>query len=318
MFNPELVFAVAFVREASHLAQRIQAAMGGMNLTKGDFSPVTVADFAIQALAGRALDARFPDDCLVAEERASDLASESTMLEAIGRFLVPMAPEVSAERICAWIDRGGSEPGSRFWTLDPIDGTKGYLRGGQYAVALALVVDGCVELGVLGCPSLDGGTLALARRGHGAWRAPLEGEQPLAPMRVSMVGNPADARLLRSFEKAHTNTERIDRFIALMGIEAAAVGMDSQAKYAVLGAGEGELILRMLSPDKPDYRERIWDQAAGSIVVEEAGGRISDLEGRALDFTAGRTLERNRGIVASNGLLHEAALEALGRMKDEG
>jgi 3'(2'), 5'-bisphosphate nucleotidase len=61
----------------------------------------------------------------------------------------------------------------------------------------------------------------------------------------------------------------------------------------------------------PDYKEKIWDQGAGSIVVEEAGGRISDLHGRALDFTAGRTLAKNRGILASNGALHEAVLKGL-------
>jgi 3'(2'), 5'-bisphosphate nucleotidase len=89
------------------------------------------------------------------------------------------------------------------------------------------------------------------------------------------------------------------------------VRMDSQAKYAVLAAGKGDLMLRLLSPAKPNYREKIWDQAAGSLVVEEAGGRITDLCGERLDFTVGRTLDNNRGILASNGHLHLAALEAL-------
>ena len=64
-----------------------------------------------------------------------------------------------------------------------------------------------------------------------------------------------------------------------------------------------------------DYHEKIWDQAAGSLVVEEAGGRISDLDGRPLDFTAGRTLARNRGVLASNGHLHEVALQALRQVR---
>jgi 3'(2'), 5'-bisphosphate nucleotidase len=87
--------------------------------------------------------------------------------------------------------------------------------------------------------------------------------------------------------------------------------MDSQAKYAVLAAGEGDVMLRLLSPSRPDYREKIWDQAAGSIVIEEAGGRITDLDGKSLDFSHGRTLAKNRGIVASNGHLHEAVLQVL-------
>jgi len=90
--------------------------------------------------------------------------------------------------------------------------------------------------------------------------------------------------------------------------------MDSQAKYAVLAAGAGELLFRLLSAAKPDYRERIWDQAAGSIVVEEAGGKVTDLDGKTLDFSRGRTLAANRGVVASNGLLHDAALAALAQV----
>ena len=78
--------------------------------------------------------------------------------------------------MCAWIERGQAEPGQRFWTCDPIDGTKGFLRGGQYAVALALVEAGQVQVGVLGCPRLsdlsqaepsDPGVLMIAVRGAG-------------------------------------------------------------------------------------------------------------------------------------------------------
>jgi 3'(2'), 5'-bisphosphate nucleotidase len=67
----------------------------------------------------------------------------------------------------------------------------------------------------------------------------------------------------------------------------------------------------LLSPAKPDYREKIWDQAAGSIIVEEAGGKVTDLDGRELDFAQGRTLKKNRGICATNGIFHERALQAL-------
>jgi len=87
--------------------------------------------------------------------------------------------------------------------------------------------------------------------------------------------------------------------------------MDSQAKYAILAAGKGDLLLRLLSPSQPNYREKIWDQAAGSIIIEEAGGKVTDLHGHRLDFTTGRSLSNNRGILASNSLLHPSALAAL-------
>jgi 3'(2'), 5'-bisphosphate nucleotidase len=130
-------------------------------------------------------------------------------------------------------------------------------------------------------------------------------------VQVSQRADPAQARLLRSFESGHTNVDQIDDFAHALGIHAEPVRMDSQAKYAVLAAGDGDLLLRLLSPSKLDYREKIWDQAAGSLVVQEAGGMITDLDGKPLDFTAGRSLHNNRGILASNSLLHPAALQAL-------
>jgi 3'(2'), 5'-bisphosphate nucleotidase len=86
--------------------------------------------------------------------------------------------------------------------------------------------------------------------------------------------------------------------------------MDSQAKYAVLALGEGELYLR--TPTKPGRSEWIWDHAAGVICVEESGGRVTDLDGRPLDFGTGRALTANRGIVGTNGVLHERVLAAVG------
>jgi 3'(2'), 5'-bisphosphate nucleotidase len=117
--------------------------------------------------------------------------------------------------------------------------------------------------------------------------------------------------MLRSFEAGHTNTGQIGDLIEMLGIQAEPVRMDSQAKYCVLAAGGGEILLRLLSPKKPDYREKIWDQAAGLIIVEEAGGKVTDSYGQPLDFSVGRTLDRNRGVLASNGLLHAATLDAL-------
>jgi 3'(2'), 5'-bisphosphate nucleotidase len=175
-------------------------------------------------------------------------------------------------------------------------------------------------LGVLGCPRLSDasvpdyngpGSLVAAVRGQGTWVSPLEGETLFHRLYTSSQVDPSQARLLRSFESGHTNVGQIDEFVQLLGIQAKPVRMDSQAKYAVLAAGRGELLVRLLSPSQPDYREKIWDQAAGSLVIQEAGGAITDLDGARLDFTTGRTLAHNRGVLASNGHLHAKALEAL-------
>ncbi len=293
-----------------------------MAMTKIDCSPVTVGDLASQALVAHLIGQAFPGEILVAEEEAGILSQPGgeKVLDAITHFVSRFAPQASPSQVCGWIDRGRAAPGRRFWTLDPIDGTKGYLRGDQYAVALALLVDGEVQTSVLGCPNLadayrpdvDGvGSLVIAARGQGAWTTSLAAPGMFEQLHVSGRSDPAQVRILRSYEEAHTNVGQLDWLAHMLHVQAEPVRMDSQAKYAVLAAGKGDVILRLLSPDKPDYHEKIWDHAAGSIIIEEAGGLVSDLSGKALDFCTGRTLERNRGVLATNGRLHAAFVEAL-------
>jgi 3'(2'), 5'-bisphosphate nucleotidase len=311
--SAESRFAIEAVREGALLARRIQREMVSGALTKDDRSPVTVADFAVQALVARRLAERLPGAVLIGEEQADALRIEEgvSTLDQITGFVRSAIPDATPEEVCGLIDRGSGEPPVTFWTLDPIDGTKGFLRREQYAVALGLVCDGRVELGVLGCPELDGGTMFAAVRGQGSWRKPIDGAANWRQIAVSNREQPAAARMLRSVEKSHTNVDEIGQLAADLGVAEAAISMDSQAKYGVLASGDGDVMLRLISPTRPDYREKIWDQAAGSIVVEEAGGRITDLDGRPLDFSQGRTLAKNRGILATNGHLHEAFLAGL-------
>ena len=315
--HPEIKFAVDSVRAAANLVQTIQTEMVSPALTKEDRSPVTVADFAAQALVGYLLSISFPEDALIGEEDSSSLLTPDARetLDQITGFVRRSVPEAAPDLICEWIDRGSTESADRYWTLDPIDGTKGFLRGDQYAIAFALVYDGEVQLGVMGCPKLrvgtDEGVLFAAARGQGTWVSPIDSEPDFKRVHVSQDDDPTTARLLRSFESGHTNVNQIDVLAQELSISADPVRMDSQAKYGVLAAGMGEIYIRLLSPSRLDYREKIWDQAAGSIIIEEAGGRVSDLDGLRLDFTKGRTLSGNRGICATNGLIHEETLAAL-------
>ena len=85
--------------------------------------------------------------------------------------------------------------------------------------------------------------------------------------------------------------------------------MDSQAKYAVVARGEADIYLRL--PTRADYREKIWDHAAGALIVAEAGGTVTDIHGRPLEFHHGRELAANRGVIVTNGRLHDRVLEAI-------
>lgn len=324
MFDPyhvEAEFALQAVRTAADLCRRIQADMVSTAMSKIDRSPVTVADFASQAVVSRMLQDAFPGDTLVAEEDSAALrvADQYQTLSAVMSYASSIRPEASIESVCDWIDYGAGQPASRFWVLDPIDGTKGFLRGDQYVVALALIEEGRVVLGALGCPNLNqnmqpevggSGSAVVAVRDQGAWATGMESGS-FTKLHVSDRSDPKYARVLRSFAAEHTDVGKIDQLITTLGTHNPPILMDSAAKYAVLSAGGGDLLFRLISPQRPDYEEKIWDQATGSILIEEAGGRVSDLTGQNLDFSRGRTLTENTGVLASNTLLHGAALEAI-------
>lgn len=118
--------------------------------------------------------------------------------------------------------------------------------------------------------------------------------------------------MTESYESSHTDHGSHQRIVSHLKMARPPVRMDSQAKYAVLARGDTSIYLRLPSPRSPDYRERIWDHAAGSIIIEEAGGKVTDVCGRPLDFSQGRKLLMNQGIVATNGRLHDLVLHAVG------
>jgi 3'(2'), 5'-bisphosphate nucleotidase len=290
----------------------------GDSMKKDDKSPVTVADLATQAVVARRLADAVPGVPLVGEEDSNVFAEGegpslvATVLSRV-RSEWPGADEAAMR---AAIDLGRAAGGARgvFFTLDPIDGTKGFLRGGQYAIALALIEDGRVVAGVLGCPNLPapgGGTGAVlvALRGHGTRVLPVDGGGDGVVARVSKERDATRTRLCESVDGGHTDRTVSANVLARLGTQVPTVRMDSQAKYAVVAMGDGELYLR--TPTKPGRSEWIWDHAAGAICVEEAGGRVTDLDGKPLDFGTGRALTANRGIVGTNALLHDRVLDAV-------
>ena len=105
------------------------------------------------------------------------------------------------------------------------------------------------------------------------------------------------------------------RIAADLGITQEPFRIDSQCKYAALARGDASIYLRM--PTRKDYREKIWDHAAGKLVVEEAGGRVTDVDGNPLDFTHGRTLDANKGVVATCGPIHDRVIEVVRRVRAE-
>ncbi|MBD3868046.1 MAG: 3'(2'),5'-bisphosphate nucleotidase [Acidobacteria bacterium] len=313
-FANELQTALAAVREASLLCTAVQSAIGDGVHSKDDRSPVTVADFGSQALVCRTLREAFPEDPVIAEEDSSALRTGdgNRLLKRVAQEVAEVRMGVDNATVCSWIDHGSArEYAPRFWTLDPIDGTKGFLRGEQYAIALALVVDGEVAVAALACPNLDpGGVVFGTIKGGGTTVQPLESTSDSVPARVTGTTDPASARFVESVESGHSSHSDSARIAQELGIVLPPVRMDSQAKYAALARGDADIYLRL--PARPGYVEKIWDHAAGVLVIEEAGGRVTDMHGNRLEFHHGSRLEKNRGVIATNGLLHDAVLKAVG------
>lgn len=324
--NSKKQIAIDAVLKAGQLCQQVQGEMVSTDaVQKSDRSPVTVADFGSQALICKAIGDAFPEDIVVAEEDAESLKQNPTLLKRVTEYVKRFAEKDTrkqegtfSENVCEWIDRGSGEIGDSYWTLDPIDGTKGFLRNDQYAIALAWIVDGEVRLGVLGCPNLphqldikdsERGCLFVAVRGEGTTIYTTKGEL----LGEACVSENA-SRLAESFESTHGDSDTHTKIANQLGLNKPPLQIDSQAKYGVVARGEASLYIRLPNPAYPDYRECIWDHAAGLIVVEEAGGKVTDANGKPLSFLSGRRMAENRGVVATNGTLHKQVLSITSSM----
>lgn len=342
-YEKELHIAQLAVQRATLLTQRVFHEKAKGTLSKDDKSPVTIGDFGAQALIIHAIKHNFPQDEIVGEEEASSLRENKTLSGQIWDLVKSArlsdgpserelgGPVDSEEQMLQAIDAGNSPGGAhgRIWALDPIDGTMGFLRGGQYAVCLALIDSGSVKLGVLGCPNLPiddaaplsadpgdptghgRGVLFAAVAGSGATSRPLGpgALQPGRPIRMKSVPDIAAATFCESVEPGHSSHGDQAAIAARLGIARESVRMDSQAKYGSIARGAADLYLRL--PVRKEYREKIWDHAAGDVIVREAGGEVTDAEGGRLDFSRGRTLEGNKGVVAAPRGVHAQVLAAV-------
>jgi 3'(2'), 5'-bisphosphate nucleotidase len=318
----EMRTALQAIIEASRLCQRVREDLReGGSILKSDRSPVTIADYGSQAIICKLVKEVFPGDTIVAEEDSEELKkpTHSAILQQVSHYVNKFIPNSSSEAVCSWIDFGSQAMTDRFWTLDPIDGTKGFLRGDQYAIALALIEKGLVKFGLLACPNLyvdkdqpqgTRGCLFLALRGKGSVQMDIAGKTQL-PLSVSKVKDPTKAIITESVELDHADHLSHRRIAQRLNISEPSLPMDSQAKYGVVARGEATIYLRVPSTSEPSYKEKIWDHAAGSIITEEAGGKVTDILGHPLDFSHGIKMEKNQGVVVTNGIFHDMILEAL-------
>ena len=310
----------AIARAASVVAHLSSDLKRIRTVTKDDRSPVTVADFAVQAIVGLMLRDTGVSE-MVGEEDAAKLREDAAIRVEVVTAVNMALPNATEDDVLDAIDSGDHEGGAAgcFWTLDPIDGTKGFLRGGQFALALALIENGQVQLGVLGLPHWGlhsdptggsvqpPGSICMAVRGEGVRGKPI-GEGESVELRIAPWSEGDVFRTCESVESGHTSHDTSARINEAFGTHKA-VQLDSQAKYAVVAAGAADGYLRL--PTRPGYVERIWDHAAGSLVATEAGAVVSDIHGKPLDFSRGRGLEENKGVICAAPQAHRRIIERI-------
>lgn len=304
-------------RAAVRFAERLRNEPGGQ-VAKADASPVTAADLALQALLTMLLSERYGPGAAVGEESTSVFSGDIGLRSLVHELVRSERPGLAARTIDDAIDAaGGDGTERRFWVMDPIDGTRGYLKGQQYCTCLALVDDGVPIFGAVGCPRLgERGRLIVAARGEGAWEWDgLEPAGPPAAVRVRPRGD--DREPLRACASPDIGPRSRARLEALAtgvrpppaGLEIAA--MESQVKFALVARGEVDLAVRFPLGDPARDRDMIWDYAGAVTFVEEAGGRMTDCRGEPLRFGRGRAIERNAGILCSAGWAWRAAVDRL-------
>ncbi|PYH95394.1 hypothetical protein BO71DRAFT_440344 [Aspergillus ellipticus CBS 707.79] len=341
-YDQELQVACLAVQRASIVTKTMLTEGDKGSTAKADASPVTIADFAAQAILISAIRHSFPHDKFVGEESASALRSNPALADRVWQLVSTtrlhdivgeelVAAPSSLEEMLSIIDVGGNGEGAgsaRTWILDPIDGTASFLRGRQYAVSVALIEKGEQKVGVVGYPNLrfqsaavhedevdqDGyGIMLSAVRGQGAYKRAMSKESLQPAMRVCNVltrtqtGQP-DLVFAESMESPYIS-QRLHCVVRdRLGVTKPVTDLWSmQAKYAALVVGGCNAMVRI--PRSPEYRAYVWDHAGGMLVYEESGGMITDLDGRPFDYGCGRTLAANMGLVATFPEIHSRVLE---------
>jgi 3'(2'), 5'-bisphosphate nucleotidase len=251
----ELVRAMELARIAGTEVVRLRNGELTIEMKPGD-EPVTAADRRASELIVGGLGSAFPDDAIISEE-------------------LPASGDTLANH--------------RVWLVDPIDGTKDFIRGGDgFAVMIGLSIDGVPAVGVVYQPTID--RMFFVTPDAGAYML-TAGE--LTQLEVSKVATAGEARLVAS---ASHRTADIDRVKTELGIQDEINVGSVGVKLCLIASGVRDLYVN------PSAKTKAWDTCAPEAILNAAGGRLSDLFGKSIEYRA--ELAHRRGLVASNGFVH--------------
>lgn len=305
-----------------------------------DLSPVTLADYVSQLIINYHLKSLELSFAIYSEEDFNDymLLSKDSQTQIIDLFNSAMGLSIRHKDVEDLLNFKKAKPDSTQdfkWTIDPIDGTKGYIRNQQYCVCVSLIYKDEVVLGVIGAPNLnpnntnfeckknEDGIVIYAEKNKGTFMRNLNSLSEFIKINTSKKTNIEDCLLCQSVDKNHGNKGLINTFMSQCNPNLYSnkiVEMDSQCKYLIVAMGLADIYLRVPLSVKNEggdshYVEKVWDHAPGYLIVKEAGGIVSDINGNDLVFNVGKRLEKNKGIIAANNsTVHQNALKILRKL----
>ncbi|OJJ46389.1 hypothetical protein ASPZODRAFT_151948 [Penicilliopsis zonata CBS 506.65] len=350
-YAKEFQIACLTVQRAALVTKALLEQVDKGQLDKSDATPVTIADFAAQALIIAALHHVFPEDEFVGEESSLALRENPELLDRTWELASSIhqysdnsddggvddallySPR-SKEEMLDLIDLGaeGKCAGhGRTWVLDPVDGTETFMRGQQYAVCLALVEDGCQKVGVLGCPNLSLATgqvseEAVDRDGNGYMLSAVTGEGAYlrrmgrttttlqAATRIAPVPSVATSREIRFVDSTRitsSSAEQHERLAVALGAAWPPPGDLWSAQMRYVALAVGGCNALVKIPRKETYRSNIWDHAGGMLIAAEVGYTVSDLAGNPVNCGLGRKLSGCYGMIVAPPGIHGRLVEAI-------
>ncbi|MFX1498401.1 MAG: inositol monophosphatase family protein [Promethearchaeota archaeon] len=296
-FNSELDLALDLVKVATRITEWFRME-GFESFLKDDDSPVTLADYASQLYIINMLKEKFPKDQIIAEEKFHAYLNKATQ-DVIKRCYKSLSLDLIEDIEIVLNYRGALSP--RQWTIDPIDGTKGFQEKLTYAVGIGFMFDSEIVAAAIGIPNYNekGKAIFIAEKEKGTKAS--YGDEKFYSVHVSTQENIELAQMCRSL---HYDKPWVMEFANLAKIEKF-FQIDSMAKFCMISDGTADLYIKPLDKE----RSYSWDFLPGTLIVEEAGGIVSDLRGKDVKFKDEKCVTTSPGLIVSNGILHEKILK---------
>ncbi|MFX0081364.1 MAG: 3'(2'),5'-bisphosphate nucleotidase CysQ [Candidatus Hodarchaeota archaeon] len=298
-FNRELKIAVELVRKATEITEWFRK-RGFNSFLKDDRSPVTLADLASQIYIISELRNHFSEDMMIAEEENTefiDNMTENQINKCFNELNLGDLIDIKEK-----LDYRG-KPSQRQWTIDPVDGTMGFQKGLHYAVGIGFMVNSIPKVCTISVPNYNGKSLAIFSAVEGKGAQVAFDKEDFSPINVSQQ---EDLKSIRFCHSLHYDKPWVIEFARKIGIKEF-LQIDSMAKFCMVADGSADLYIKPLDLNPTNS----WDFMPGDLLVREAGGTVTDLNGVRLEFRENKCLWTGPGIIASNGIVQEKILRLI-------